>query len=128
MNQAAAPSWRTPAIVLLCAGTLLTLGMGVRHGFGLFLQPMTAEHGWTRETFAFALALQNLLWGVAQPFTGMIADRYGAGRVLVAGTALYVAGLLCMAFAQTGTGLSLSAGVGAVGPSSSVQGMLTSET
>lgn len=103
--------WRTPVIVLVCGGFLLSLGMGIRHGFGLFLQPMTMDLGWGRETFAFALALQNLLWGAAQPITGMIADRYGAGRVLVAGTALYVAGLIFMALSQTGLGLTLSAGL-----------------
>ncbi len=95
----------------MCGGLLLSLGMGIRHGFGLFLQPMTMDLGWGRETFAFALALQNLLWGAAQPITGMIADRYGAGRVLVAGTALYVAGLIFMALSQTGLGLTLSAGL-----------------
>ena len=104
-------SWRTPLIVLICGGVLLSIGMGVRHGFGLFLQPMTMDMGWGRETFAFAMALQNLLWGMAQPVTGMIADRYGAGRVLVVGTLLYVAGLVFMAWSQTGLGLSLSAGV-----------------
>jgi predicted MFS family arabinose efflux permease len=104
-------NWRTPVVVLVCGGLLLSLGMGIRHGFGLFLQPMTMDLGWGRETFAFALALQNLLWGVAQPITGMIADRYGAGRVLVAGTALYVAGLIFMALSQTGLGLTLSAGL-----------------
>src|SRR3979409_638036 len=103
--------WRTPVAVLVCGGLLLARGMGIRHGFGLFLQPMTMDLGWGRQTFAFALALQNLLWGVAQPVSGMIADRYGAGRVLVAGTALYVAGLALMAFSQTGLGLSMSAGV-----------------
>lgn len=90
---------------------MLTLSIGLRHGFGLFLPPMTLEHGWGRETFAFALALQNLLWGIMQPVSGMIADRYGAGRVLVAGAVLYVAGLVLMALSQTGLGLALSAGV-----------------
>ncbi|HKA44542.1 MAG TPA: MFS transporter [Burkholderiales bacterium] len=104
-------NWRTPVIVLACGGLLLSLGMGIRHGFGLFLQPMTMDLGWGRETFAFALALQNLIWGVTQPLTGMIADRYGAGRVLVGGTALYVAGLVLMAFSQTGLGFSMSAGL-----------------
>lgn len=111
MTQPRTRDWRTPVVVLVCGGLLLSLGMGVRHGFGLFLQPMTMDLGWGRETFAFALALQNLLWGAAQPITGMIADRYGAGRVLVAGTALYVAGLIFMALSQTALDLSLSAGL-----------------
>jgi MFS family permease len=104
-------NWRTPTLVLICGALVMTLAMGVRHGFGLFLQPMTLAHGWGRETFAFALAIQNLLWGLTQPFTGLIADRYGAGKVLIAGTALYVLGLLGMAWTTSGTGFALTAGV-----------------
>ena len=103
--------WRTPTVVLICGALVMTLAMGVRHGFGLFLQPMTLAHGWGRETFAFALAMQNLLWGVTQPFTGLIADRYGAGKVLIVGTVLYVLGLLGMAWTTSGTGFALTAGV-----------------
>lgn len=104
-------NWRTPGLVLLCGGLIMTLAMGARHGFGLFLQPMSADHGWGRETFAFALALQNLVWGIATPFAGLIADRYGAGRVLFTGSVLYVVGLVWMAYAATGAELALSAGV-----------------
>ena len=78
----------------------MTIAMGARHGFGLFLQPMSMAQGWGRETFAFALALQNLVWGAAQPFTGLIADRYGAGRVLLTGSVLYVLGLVLMAYSS----------------------------
>jgi predicted MFS family arabinose efflux permease len=111
MNPSGIRDWRTPAVILACGGLLLTLSIGTRHGFGLFLQPMTMTHGWGRETFSFALAIQNLLWGLMQPVSGMIADRYGAGRVLVTGTALYAAGLVLMALSQTGLALTLSAGV-----------------
>jgi MFS family permease len=104
-------NWRTPAVVLLCGGTILTLAMGTRQGFGLFLQPMTLDHGWSRETFAFALALQNLIWGASQPFFGMIADRKGAGRVLVIGAALYATGLVLMALSNTGWQFSLATGL-----------------
>jgi MFS family permease len=104
-------SWRTPAVVLLCGGTILTLAMGTRQGFGLFLQPMTLDHGWSRETFAFALALQNLIWGISQPFFGMIADRKGAGRVLVTGAVLYTIGLVLMALSNTGLQFSLATGL-----------------
>jgi MFS family permease len=104
-------SWRTPAVVLVCGGLILSLSMGTRHGFGLFLQPMSMDLGWGRETFAFAIALQNLLWGLAQPFTGMLADRYGSGRVLITGAVLYVLGLACMAWSSTGLQFTLSAGV-----------------
>ena len=71
--------------VLVCGAAIVTVSMGIRHGFGLWLQPITMDRGWTRETFALALAVQNLAWGLAGPFAGMLADRFGALRVLVAG-------------------------------------------
>ncbi len=97
--------------VLLCGAAVVTLSMGIRHGFGLWLQPITLERGWTRETFAFAMAVQNLAWGLAGPLAGVVADRFGAMRVLLAGTLLYAAGLALMALATTGTGFVASAGV-----------------
>lgn len=97
--------------VLACAGLIVTLSMGIRHGFGLWLQPITMERGWTRETFAFALAIQNLAWGVATPFAGMLADRFGAFRVLVACAVLYGLGLAGMAVATTGLAFTTSAGI-----------------
>ena len=105
------PSWRTPTVVLVCGGLILTLGMGIRHGFGLFLQPVTADMHWSRETFALALAVQNLVWGATQPFAGMLADKYGSGRVVVGGTLLYVLGLFLMAHPTTPLAFVLSAGV-----------------
>jgi predicted MFS family arabinose efflux permease len=104
-------SWRTPNTVLICGGLILTLAMGIRHGFGLFLQPMSADLHWGRETFALALAVQNLVWGVTQPFAGMIADKYGAGRVLIGGTILYGLGLVTMAHAASPFMMVLTAGV-----------------
>jgi predicted MFS family arabinose efflux permease len=104
-------NWRTPGIVLACGGIILTISLGVRHNFGLYLQPMTMDLGIGRETFAVAIALQNLVYGVAQPFTGMIADRYGTARVLIGGTLLYGLGLVLMSNATTGWELNLSAGL-----------------
>ena len=80
--------------VLVCGAAIVTLSMGIRHGFGLWLQPITTDRGWNRETFAFALAVQNLAWGLAGPFAGALADRCGAFRVLVVGSLLYAAGLV----------------------------------
>jgi len=97
--------------VLLCGAAIVTLSMGIRHGFGLWLQPVTMERGWTRETFAFAMAVQNLTWGVAGLFTGMVADRFGAFRVLVACGVAYAAGLALMALASTPWAFLASAGV-----------------
>ena len=65
--------WRTPTVVLVSAALMLSISIGMRHGFGLFLQPMSLEHGWGREVFGLSVALSNLIWGVAQPFTGMLA-------------------------------------------------------
>jgi MFS family permease len=87
------------------------LSLGIRHGFGLFLAPMSSEFGWGREVFAFAIAFQNLLWGLAQPFAGALADRYGASKVVFAGGVLYAAGLLCMSLADSPATLMWSAGV-----------------
>jgi MFS family permease len=97
--------------VLLCGAMIVTLSMGVRHGFGLWLQPITTERAWSRETFAFALAVQNLAWGLAGPIAGGIADRFGSFRVLVVGALLYAAGLVTMALAATGTAFTASAGL-----------------
>ena len=97
--------------LLLCGAAIVTLSMGIRHGFGLWLQPMTQAHGWTREHFAFAIAIQNLAWGTAGIFAGMVADRFGAFRVLIAGALLYAAGLFGMAMASTPLLLALTTGV-----------------
>ncbi len=97
--------------VLLCGAMIVTLSMGIRHGFGLWLQPITLDRGWTRETFAFALAIQNLAWGIAGPFAGMLADRFGASRVLIAGSLLYAGGLVLMGLATSGLAFTGSAGL-----------------
>jgi MFS family permease len=111
MSPPGRAAWRTPAVILASGAVLLAISLGSRHTFGLFLAPMSKEHGWTREVFAFAIALQNLVWGAAQPFAGRLADRLGAGRVILGGSVLYVAGLVLMAWAQSGTALALSAGL-----------------
>jgi MFS family permease len=103
--------WRTPAVILACGGLILMLALGTRQSFGLFLRPMSMDLGWGREAFSFAIALQNLVWGCAMPFAGAIADRYGAGRVLVAGGLAYGAGLLGMAHSVTPLGFNLAAGL-----------------
>lgn len=101
------PMWQ----VLLCGAAIVTLSMGVRHGFGLWLQPMTQAQNWTRENFAFAIAIQNLTWGFAGIFSGMLADRYGAFRVILVCGLLYGLGLLGMAFSATPEMFTLTGGV-----------------
>jgi MFS family permease len=97
--------------ILVCGSIIVMLAMGIRHGFGLFLRPMSTAFGWNREVFSFALAIQNLLWGLSQPFAGMLADRYGAVKALVCGALLYAAGLALMTASATPLMFSLSAGV-----------------
>ncbi|OHC61635.1 MAG: MFS transporter [Rhodocyclales bacterium RIFCSPLOWO2_02_FULL_63_24] len=106
-----AARWRSPDAVLLCGGAIVMLALGIRHGFGIFLRPMTLDLQMSRGSFAFAIALQNLVWGFAQPLAGMIADRYGAGRVLLGGGLCYAFGLALMAQSTTPWELILSAGV-----------------
>jgi MFS family permease len=101
---------RSPTAVLVACCVILCIGFGVRSGFGLFLQPMSLENGWGRETFSFAMAIQNLLWGVFGPFAGGIADRYGAGRVVVLCGIAYVLGLVVMAFTDTPLALHVGSG------------------
>ena len=103
--------WRTPTVVLVASGLILMLAMGIRHGFGLFLQPMSSDLHWGRETFALAMAVQNLMWGIAAPFAGMFADRYGSHRVALACALLYVGGLALMAQVSSPLLLVLTAGV-----------------
>ncbi len=97
--------------ILICGGAIVTLSMGIRHGFGLWLQPITQSMGWTRESFSLAIAVQNLSWGILGIFVGMLADKYGAFRVLIGGAVLYALGLAGMAFAPTTTWFAMTAGL-----------------
>lgn len=99
------------APILLTSGIILSLAMGVRHGFGFWLQPISQQYDWTRETFSLAMAMQNLAWGAVGPFSGMAADRFGAALVVFFGALIYMAGLLCMALVDDPTGFALSSGL-----------------
>jgi MFS family permease len=103
-----APSLKT---VLLASGAILTLAMGVRHGFGFWMQPISQANGWTRETFSLALAAQNLFWGAFGPFAGMAADRFGTMRVVLAGALSYMLGLVWMALVTQPTLFIVGSGV-----------------
>ena len=94
--------------IVLAAGTILAINMGIRQSFGLFLKPVTLDLGVSRETFAFSIALVNLFWGLGSPFTGALSDKFGARWVLLGGAALYAAGLVVMATAGSADALSVS--------------------
>jgi MFS family permease len=100
----------SPTTILVAGCVILCVGFGVRSGFGLFLQPMSLENGWGRETFSFAMAIQNLLWGIFGPFAGGIADRFGAGRVVALCGVAYVLGLIVMAFTESALALHVGSG------------------
>jgi MFS family permease len=102
--------WRTPAVIVTCGCLIAMLAFGPRSSLGFFLTPMSQEHHWGREVFSMALAIQNLLWGLGQPFAGGVADRFGATRVMIAGAVCYALGLAIMAHATTPSALDLSAG------------------
>ncbi|MEZ5478403.1 MAG: MFS transporter [Thiolinea sp.] len=103
--------WGTALTALICGSLIMLFSLGIRHGFGLFLQPISTEHGWGRETYAFAMAIQNLVWGVSQPVVGMLADRLGAVRIAMLGGLLYAIGLAIMATVSNEWAFTLGAGV-----------------
>src|SRR2546423_10642997 len=91
---------RAMLLLLLLSGVIISLCMGLRQSLGIFMRPMTVELGISAATFGFSIALQNIVWGLSQPFVGAIADRYGARPVLIATSFVYAAGLLLMIFAK----------------------------
>ena len=103
--------WHGALVALACGSLILLFSLGIRHAFGLFLQPVTIDQGWGRTTFAFAIALQNLVWGLSQPFTGMLADRFGAPRIVALGAVLYSAGLALMSSVAGEATFTLGAGI-----------------
>jgi MFS family permease len=107
----AAATWRTPLVIVVCGCLIAMLTFGPRSAFGFFMQPMSREFAWGRDVFALSLAIQNLLWGIGQPFAGAVADRFGSFRVISVGALMYAAGLIIMRYAATPLSLDISAGV-----------------
>ena len=104
-------TWRTPLVIIVCGCLIAMIGFGPRSSLGFFLNPMSQANGWGREVFAMALAIQNLLWGLGQPFAGAVADKYGTNKVLAFGAILYAAGIGLMSYSTTPGTLNLTAGV-----------------
>lgn len=111
MTSSDVAGWRTPLIVILAGCLISAIGFGVRSSFGLFLEPMTVDQGWTRENFGLAMALQNLFWGLGLPVAGILADKYGSSRVIIFGALIYALGVLGMSFSDTPFLLQMSGGV-----------------
>ena len=97
--------------MIACGATIVSIAMGIRQSMGLFVQPVGIDLEVGRDVMGLAIAISNLLFGLAQPFVGAIADRYGAGRVIFGGTVVYVLGLLLMIVAKDPLGLHLTLGV-----------------
>ena len=101
-TSSTARRWHPSLTVLIIAGCLVAIvNFGIRSSFGFFTVPISEAHGWPRETFSFAMAMQNLLWGLATPVAGMLADRYGSARVLMSGAIMYCLGIIMMAYTDT---------------------------
>ena len=106
-----AANLRRAIIVLICASVILLVGNGVRTSFGLLLVPMTTDLGWSRESFSLALAIQNFVWGAAQPFAGALADKLGDRRVIAVSVGLYATGLFLIAFTSSPLEFAVNGGV-----------------
>ncbi|CAG9181434.1 MFS transporter [Cupriavidus pampae] len=103
--------WQQTWGLVLAGGLIMGIALGVRHVQGMFLLPIIMDRGWTRESFGFAMAVQNLTWGLAQPLTGMLADRFGSWKVMVGGMLLYAVGLITMTHATNVQTFVWTAGV-----------------
>jgi MFS family permease len=110
-TRVAAIGWRVPAVIVLCGCLVAMISFGPRSTLGLFLTPQSQANGWDRDVFGLAIAIQNIIWGLGQPFAGMLADRFGIVRVLWGGAICYAAGLAMMAYSTTPLMLDVSAGV-----------------
>ncbi len=104
-------TWNRVVVIIIFGCIISLLSFGSRSAFGLLLAPITEAREWSREIFGFALALQNLIWGVAQPAAGALADKYGTARVIAIGGVLYALGLVVTAWADTPLWLDVGAGI-----------------
>ena len=116
---------RAMILLLILSGTIISICMGLRQSLGLFMRPMTVDAGISAATFGFAIALQNIVWGIAQPFVGALADKYGPRPILIVTALLYAAGLLLMAFWNDAVGINVAGFLLGVGTAGTAFGVLT---
>jgi len=116
---------RAMILLLVLSGLIISICMGLRQSLGLFMRPMTLDAGVSAATFGFAIALQNIVWGIAQPFVGALADKHGPRPILVVTAILYASGLLLMAFWQGAVGLDVAGFLLGVGTAGTAFGVLT---
>src|SRR5476651_754034 len=109
--EKSAMGWRTPTVVVLCGCLIAMISFGPRSSLGFFLTPIGQANHWGRDVFSMALAIQNLLWGLGQPFAGAIADKYGTNKVIAVGGIFYAAGIALISYSTTPLALDLTAGV-----------------
>ncbi len=119
------PNRRAMILLLVLSGSIISICMGLRQSLGLFMRPMTVDAGISAATFGFAIALQNIVWGIAQPFVGALADKYGPRPILVVTALLYAAGLLLMAFWHDSVGINVAGFLLGVGTAGTAFGVLT---
>jgi len=103
--------FHTPLVVLVCGTAILLLSFGLRQNLGLYMWPMSSDLGWGREALSFAIALQSLIWGIATPLMGFLADRFGPAKVVAAGGLLYSCGLYILSNASYPVDATIGIGV-----------------
>jgi predicted MFS family arabinose efflux permease len=115
---------RAMILLLVLSGTIISICMGLRQSLGLFMRPMTLDAGISAATFGFAIALQNIVWGISQPFVGALADKHGPRPILIWTALSYAAGLLLMVFSRGALGLDVAGFLLGIGTAGTAFGVL----
>src|SRR6185503_15685045 len=115
---------RALILLLILSGTIISICMGLRQSLGLFMRPMTVDAGISAATFGFSIALQNIVWGISQPFVGALADKHGARPILFWTALIYAAGMLLMVFSRGALGLNTAGFLLGIGTAGTAFGVL----
>ena len=125
MRLMTSPDQRRAMLVLLVlSGTIISICMGLRQSLGLFMRPMALDAGISAATFGFAIALQNIVWGLSQPFVGALADKYGPRPILFWTAIVYASGMLLMVFSRNALGLNVAGFLLGIGTAGTAFGVL----